>query len=98
MVKVGITEVDIAFEDKDTAKERCQNVIEQAAANGVELLVFPEMTLTGFTMMPAKVAEAYSDGHIPESVSFFMKTKALSIRTMAGRYMKTSWRWWMAVI
>lgn len=47
MVKVGITEVDIAFEDKDTAKERCQNVIEQAAANGVELLVFPEMTLTG---------------------------------------------------
>ena len=43
MVKVGITEVDIAFEDKATAKERCQHVIEQAAANDVELLVFPEM-------------------------------------------------------
>lgn len=39
MVKVGITEVDIAFEDKATAKERCQHVIEQAAANDVELLV-----------------------------------------------------------
>lgn len=90
MVKVGITEVDIAFEDKATAKERCQHVIEQAAANDVELLVFPEMTLTGFTMMPAKVAEAYSDGHIPESVSFFMKNSRKYGMAIAFGYIEAS--------
>ena len=73
MIKVGITEIDIGYEDKEYAREHCLEVMQEAYENGVELLVFPEMTLTGFTMMPARMWEAYRDGEIPESVSFFME-------------------------
>ena len=71
MIKVGITEIDIGYEDKEYAREHCLEVMQEAYENGVELLVFPEMTLTGFTMMPARMWEAYRDGEIPESVSLF---------------------------
>lgn len=73
MIKVGITEIDIGYEDKEYAREHCLEVMQEAYENGVELLVFPEMTLMGFTMMPARMWEAYRDGEIPESVSFFME-------------------------
>ena len=52
MLRVGVTELDIGFENREEAKKRCLEVMEEACANGVELLVFPEMTLTGFTMRP----------------------------------------------
>lgn len=59
MIKVGITEIDIGYEDKEYAREHCLEVMQEAYENGIELLVFPEMTLTGFTMMPAHMWEAY---------------------------------------
>ena len=52
MLRVGVTELDIGFENREEAKKCCLEVMEEACANGVELLVFPEMTLTGFTMRP----------------------------------------------
>ena len=75
MIKVGITEIDIGYEDKEYAREHCLEVMQEAYENGVELLVFPEMTLTGFTMMPASMWEAYRDDAIPESISFFMEVR-----------------------
>ena len=48
MIKVGITEIDIGYDDKEYAREHCLEVMQEAYENGVELLVFPEMTLTGF--------------------------------------------------
>ena len=57
MLRVGVTELDIGFENREEAKKRCLAVMEEAKANGVELLVFPEMTLTGFTMQPWLYAE-----------------------------------------
>lgn len=79
MIKVGITEIDIGYEDKEYAREHCLEVMQEAYENGVELLVFPEMTLTGFTMMPARMWEAYMDGEIPESVSFLWRTAGNTI-------------------
>lgn len=58
MLRVGVTELNIGFENREEAKKCCLEVMEEASANGVELLVFPEMTLTGFTMRPWLYAEA----------------------------------------
>lgn len=88
MVRVGITEIDIAFEDKSFAMDSCMKVMEEAHKNGVELLVFPEMTLSGFTMMPAKMGEAYRDGKIPESISFFMENSRKYNMAMAFGYIE----------
>jgi omega-amidase len=88
MIKVGITEIDIGYEDKEYAREHCLEVMQEAYENGVELLVFPEMTLTGFTMMPARMWEAYRDGEIPESVSFFMENSRKYDMAMAFGYIE----------
>ena len=73
MLRVGVTELDIGFENREEAKKRCLEVMEEACANGVELLVFPEMTLTGFTMRPWLHGESGDADNIPDSVSFFME-------------------------
>ena len=88
MIKVGITEIDIGYEDKEYAREHCLEVMQEAYENGVELLVFPEMTLTGFTMMPACMWEAYRNGEIPESVSFFMENSRKYDMAMAFGYIE----------
>lgn len=49
-MKVGLTQMDIVWEDKEKNMEKVRKLVEQAAGQKVDLLVFPEMTLTGFTM------------------------------------------------
>lgn len=90
MVRVGITEIDIGYEDKAVSKERCIKAMEDARENGVELLVFPEMTLAGFTLEPEKMSESYRNGHIPESISFFMKNSRKYNMAMAFGYIEES--------
>lgn len=56
-MKVGLTQMDIVWENKEKNMEKAKKLMEQAAKQGVELLVFPEMTLTGFTMNTALAGE-----------------------------------------
>lgn len=49
-MKVGLTQFDIVWEDKDKNMEQAEKLMQDAARQKVDLLVFPEMTLTGFTM------------------------------------------------
>lgn len=90
MLRVGITQLDICFENRETTKKRCENILKEAQENGVELLVFPEMTLTGFTMHPVPFAESYKDGKIPDSISFFMKASKNYNMAIAFGYIEAS--------
>lgn len=49
-MKVGLTQMDIVWEDKQKNMEKVDKIMQEAAKKSVDLLVFPEMTLTGFTM------------------------------------------------
>lgn len=64
--------------------------MEEAARRGVELLVFPEMTLTGFTMKPEEYGEGYCNGKIPDSISFFMKCSRKYHMQIAFGYIEAS--------
>lgn len=88
MLRVGVTELNIGFENREEAKKRCLEVMEEASANGVELLVFPEMTLTGFTMRPWLYAESWDADNIPDSVSFFMENSRKYKMKMAFGYIR----------
>ena len=88
MLRVGVTELNIGFENREEAKKRCLEVMEEARANGVELLVFPEMTLTGFTMRPWLYAESWDADNIPDSVSFFMENSRKYKMSMAFGYIR----------
>ncbi len=68
-MRIGLTQMDILWEDKNYNKEQCLWFIKRAREQGVELLVFPEMTLTGFSMNAS-----YISADEPESTrSFFAK-------------------------
>lgn len=49
-MRIGLTQMDIAWEDKQKNMDRVRRFMEEAVKQNVDLLIFPEMTLTGFTM------------------------------------------------
>lgn len=56
-MKVALAQLDMGFESKDTAMKTCAELMEKAAAQQADIIVFPEMTLTGFSMSPAIYGE-----------------------------------------
>ena len=56
-MKIALAQLDMGFEDKGFAMKTCVELMEKAAAKEADLIVFPEMTLTGFTMSPATYGE-----------------------------------------
>jgi omega-amidase len=56
-VKIALASLDQAWEDKPTNLRRCHELCGSAAALDADFIVFPEMTLTGFTMNAGAVAE-----------------------------------------
>lgn len=68
MLKVVLAQIDIAWEDKEKNKRKCEDFILQALNQQPDLIIFPEMTLTGFSMNVVKTAEASNDS---ETYTFF---------------------------
>ncbi len=64
---VGLVQYSPVWEDKLSNQQRIKKLIEQTG--NIDLLVFPEMTLTGFTMKSADFAEELKG----ESYSFFLE-------------------------
>lgn len=54
---IALAELNIYWEDKEKNKELCHSFIKAAASNRADLIIFPEMTLTGFSMNVEKIAE-----------------------------------------
>lgn len=64
-LKIGLVQYSPVWEDKSASKEKIINLLNHT--NGLNLLIFPEMTLTGFTMKSNDFAEELEG----ESHSFF---------------------------
>lgn len=56
-MKVALISLDQKWEDKTYNMQRCAKLTARAAACGADLVIFPEMTLTGFTMNTQLSAE-----------------------------------------
>ncbi len=61
---IGGAAFDIAWEDPAKNMEKIAYIFDRAFENHVELLVFPEMSLSGFSLNPEKT-------YIPDSEVFF---------------------------
>ena len=55
-MKIGLVQYSPEWEDKNRNQEKLKWLVNNLE-NKPDLLVFPEMTLTGFTMKPEKFAE-----------------------------------------
>ena len=67
-MKIGLVQYDPVWESKEDNKNHLQKIL--SSLNGkVDLLIFPEMTLTGFTMNSKEYAEDLNGG----TINFFVK-------------------------
>ena len=60
-MKIALAQVNICWENTEENFEICNKYIKRASENEVDLIVFPEMVLTGFTMNinSLKLSEEY---------------------------------------
>lgn len=56
-MKIALTQQDQAWEDKQANLNACDVLAGRAAGLGADMIIFPEMTLTGFTLNTPAVAE-----------------------------------------
>ena len=79
-MKIGLAQLDIAWENKNENQSRCENMLLQAKAEQIDFLLFPEMTLTGFSMNPDTYGETFEDA---PSILFFQQ-KAIEFQMNIG--------------
>jgi len=65
-LKIALVQYDPVWENKIKNRERINNLLNHISAS-ISLLVFPELTLTGFTMRSRSFAESVNG----DSVQFF---------------------------
>jgi predicted amidohydrolase len=69
-MKIALVSLNQVWEDKLANKQLCQDYIEQASKYKTDLVIFPEMTLTGFSMNTMLIKEKADQS---DTVSFFSK-------------------------
>lgn len=72
-MRVALGQMDLAWQDKEENKKRCAGRIQEAAESEADIILFPEMTLTGFTMDVVLAADRQG-----ETIAFFS--------ALAGKY------------
>ncbi len=81
-MKVALVSLDQEWEDKASNLQCCRALTARAAALGADLVIFPEMTLTGFTMNTAVSAEHAE--HSPTIKSFAEIARNNQVGLIAG--------------
>lgn len=81
-MKIALISLYQKWEDKAHNLRRCSELTGIAVANGAELVIFPEMTLTGFTMDTALSAEDY--GSSPSLNAFSALARQHAVCILAG--------------
>jgi len=72
-MKIALVSLNQVWEDKKANLELCKEYVEKAAHNNVELMMFPEMTLTGFSNNIAFTAECLLNSPTIQEFSLLAK-------------------------
>lgn len=70
-MKIALTSMDIRQAEKSVNRKKCAELIKRASDSGARLILFPEMTLTGFTMDVKQFGEAEDKSGMTETVAYF---------------------------
>ena len=92
-MKIGLVQYNPIWEDKEANKEKLIQITSEG--NDVELFIFPEMTLTGFTMK----SESVGEGIQGDSFRFFSElAQTKNTNVIAGIVEKTKNRYYNSLI
>ena len=50
-MKVALASIDISWRDKSTNLGKCESLLELTKTSQLDMIIFPEMTLTGFSVL-----------------------------------------------
>lgn len=78
-MRIGLVSLNPAWEDKIRSFEACREAVFLARENRCELVVFPEMTLTGFSVSNGDLVEAVEDSDTVQKFSDLAREGAISI-------------------
>ena len=78
-MKFALISLDQVWEDKKANQEKCLEYIEKASSLKADLVIFPEMTLTGFSMNTGLIAEIQSQSGTIDFFTGQSKQKGISI-------------------
>lgn len=81
-MKIALISLDQKWEDKASNLLRCEELTALAAGVGADLVIFPEMTLTGFSMNTRSIAEDCAQS--PTVAAFGRLAREYSISAVAG--------------
>lgn len=56
-MRVALGQLDMLWEDKEGSFVKAERMIEEAAESGCDVIIFPEMSFTGFSMNLKKIGE-----------------------------------------
>lgn len=79
---IALASLNQSWENKDVNLSACRRLFKEAKLIGAELIIFPEMTLTGFSMNIETTAEEGDSS--PTVKSFSELTKEFGIATIYG--------------
>jgi predicted amidohydrolase len=81
-MRIALASINQKWENKEENKIVCVRCFEQAKQKQSDLIIFPEMTLTGFSMNTKKTAEKFEDS---ETIKFFSQhSKKNEIASLFG--------------
>lgn len=84
-MKIALISLDQKWEDKAYNMQRCADLAARAVECGADLVIYPEMTLTGFTLNTELSAE--NPEHSPSLLGFSALAKQNKISLVAGMVM-----------
>jgi omega-amidase len=64
---IALASLNQIWEDKDANLANCEDLVHKAKSHKADLIVFPEMTLTGFSMNTSVTAEGFHNSQTIES-------------------------------
>jgi len=89
-VDIALISLDQLWEDKSANLDRCAHAVARASDLGADLVIFPEMTLTGFSLNVATTAEEADDS---SSLTAFARLAARhAVRIIAGVVLRRNGR------
>ena len=76
-MRIALGQIDMGFEEKEKAMTLCSRLLAEAKEKQVDFVIFPEMTLTGFTLNPKSL---HHSGRERESACRLCKNSSLLLR------------------
>jgi predicted amidohydrolase len=78
-MNVALSYLDQAWMDKAANIERCRRIARAASGHGADLVVFPEMTLTGFVVDTPSVVEARESSRSIDALSVIARDERIAV-------------------